>query len=66
MEGDGDQNEHGTVCVVSSIQAFGAAGKDVNDRECWRKMIFAIATPHGSWSRWWKLCDCNGWAVQPT
>ena len=51
-------------CVAYTIQTVGDAGKDVNDRGSWRKMVLAIVT-HMKVGTVSRSC-CNGWAVQPT
>ena len=44
--GEGDQKVGGWIVW----QNVGVVGRDVYDRECWRKMVSTTATPHGSGS----------------
>ena len=48
IEGEGDQKEGGWIVWRTMLKKFRAVAEDVYGRERWRKLAFAIATPHGS------------------
>ena len=42
------------------MQTSGAVGKELYDRDCWRKMVLATAAPHGSENSSQKKCNSYG------